>query len=97
MKVDGQIVPVAPQADAELQVVASPRETACSGRDDDFIEMWISFDDWSAGRLNDVGNSRVWKPVSQCVDRRCGENDVTDLPEADQKNPRDLITRDVRI
>src|SRR5687768_5161312 len=57
VKIDRQIVAVAPQAGPEPQVFTDSREAARSGRDDDFVEMWIALDDRSGNRFDDVSNS----------------------------------------
>ena len=52
-------------------------------RDDHFIQMRVVDDDRRRGRLDDIAEMRVRKSAAQRVNRRGGEHDVTNLPQAD--------------
>ena len=87
MKINGHVEARGAKAADQRELRGEPGETPPSRRDDDFIEKWISGDDWGRGRFDDVGEVRVGKPLAQPAYGRRRENDVPDLAKANQENP----------
>jgi len=86
VKIDGEVVLCLTQPPAERDIRKEPFETSRTRCNDDLVEVAVMADHGSGGRLDDVGEVCVREAAPEGMNGRRRENDVADLPEADQKN-----------
>jgi hypothetical protein len=93
MKVDREVVALGTQASAEGEVVEQTTEPARPRRQDDLVQMRVVDDDRSGRGFDDVAEMRVRKPFPKRMDRGGGEDDVANLPQADEEDLDAAIPR----
>ena len=93
MKINREIVSLAAQPSPERKVAEQAAQPAGARRDDHLVEMRVVDDDRRSGGLDDVGEVRIREPLPQRMDSRRGEDDVTNLSQADEQNLDAAIPR----
>src|SRR5262249_58427554 len=91
VKINRDVEPLRAQPPPECDVAGEPAQSAGSRRDHDLVQVRIVRDDRRGRRLDDVGEVRVRQSLPQRVKRRRGEDDVANLPQANEENPRELV------
>ena len=86
MEVDRDVIRVAPQPSAQREVGSKPGGTAPARRDDDLVEKRIVLDNRRGSRLDDVGEVSVRKSFAKRANGGRRENDVTNLPKANEQD-----------
>jgi hypothetical protein len=91
VKVDGEVVALCAQSARESEVAQQAAHAGGARRDDDLIQMRVVDDDRRRGRLDDIAEMRVRESAAQRVNRRRGEHDITNLPQADEEDAHRVI------
>ena len=89
VKVDRDVERRSPKPSHEGDLGAPGRGAAMPRRDDDVIYMWILRDHRLSRRLDDVRDMRGGKAFTDGFDGRRREDDVADLPQADEQQTRE--------
>jgi len=55
-------------------------------KDNDFVQVWISFNELPVRFLNDVRNRSRWNALSQDRNGRGGQDDIADTSQSDQED-----------
>jgi len=79
------------QAADELHLGAEPAAAARTRRDNQFVDIGIALDDRRRGRLDEVRDVGLWKAPPDRSNGRRREDDVPDLPQADQQDLQSSI------
>src|SRR5437867_2838893 len=91
VKIDRDVVPLRAKTPADAQIVPELRRPSSFPDDDHLVDMWIVRDDRGGGRLDDIRDVRVGESLPDRAHGRCGEDDVTDLSEADEEDLQSSI------
>jgi hypothetical protein len=95
VKVDGQVVAIGPQAASEAEVGRETGHAAYARGHNYVVQAGVAGDDGRGGGLDKIGEVGIRKPATQRVDGGRGEDDVANLTEPDEKNPRDVIANPI--
>ena len=91
MEIDRQIEAARPQASGQRQVVDQAPQPRAPRSHDDFLEVRIVDDDRLGRWFNDIAEDRVGKMLVDGANGGGGEDDVTNLPEANKKDTHRVI------
>ena len=83
MKIDREIVSLAPQAPDERDIGAQAPGRVGTARHDHAVEVRIVAHDRLGFLFDDVGDAGVGVVASEGSNGRSGEDDITDQPEPD--------------
>ena len=86
MKIDRDVEPPRAQPPAERDVGDEPAHSARTRRDQDVVQMRIARDNRRGHGFDDIREVCVWVCDPQRVNRRGGEDDVADFPQADEQD-----------
>lgn len=87
MKINGQIESCAAQPADEGTLVAQSREAPGSRWcNDDFVQVWVAFEDRGGGRFDQVAERGLREPRTERPEGWRGEDDVANLPEANEQD-----------
>ena len=86
MEIDGDVDPFAAQVSSQTPVLGDSLPAASMRHGDDSIEVRVVGDDWRGRRLDQVKDAGGRKGSPERPNHRCGENHITDEPEAHEED-----------
>jgi hypothetical protein len=86
MEIDRHVEPAGAETPCQPEVVAKPGHAAAAGGHDHFVQMRIGRNHGRGCRLDDVRNVGVWKTIAQAANGRRRENNIANLPQANEQN-----------
>jgi len=82
VEINREIVPGRPQPAAEREI----RQQVGTRRHNHLVDPRIRSDDRRRQRFDQIGEMGVWKMMPERGQRRCGEDNVANLAEANQQD-----------